>query len=181
MVNTVSIRELRPKLAGVIDAIHERLDRYVITRRGKPEVIMMSIRQVFNDAVTAVRGLPTRLKQDVLWVTSANQRSVVWNEFAGRSRPMLGAFAGLTAAYYSAKIGAVVVAKVLPSFLASRTIVRLPATVAVAVIVFREFARAMNYCFGAPTVRPLPPPRTPGVDVPQQGPRIQSTEPQLEA
>ena len=43
MVNTISIRELRPKLSKVIDNIHKKFDRYVITRRGKPEVVMMSI------------------------------------------------------------------------------------------------------------------------------------------
>jgi len=43
MVNTISVRELRPKLSKVIDNIHKKFDRYVITRRGKPEVVMMSI------------------------------------------------------------------------------------------------------------------------------------------
>ena len=43
MVNTISVRELRPTLSKVIDNIHKKFDRYVITRRGKPEVIMMSI------------------------------------------------------------------------------------------------------------------------------------------
>ena len=43
MVNTISVRELRPTLSKVIDNIHKKFDRYVITRRGKPEVVMMSI------------------------------------------------------------------------------------------------------------------------------------------
>jgi antitoxin YefM len=43
MVNTISVRELRPKLSKVMNNIHKKFDRYVITRRGKPEVIMMSI------------------------------------------------------------------------------------------------------------------------------------------
>ena len=43
MVTTISVRELRPKLSQVIDNIHKKFDRYVITRRGKPEVVMMSI------------------------------------------------------------------------------------------------------------------------------------------
>jgi antitoxin YefM len=43
MVNIISIRELRPKLASVIDNIHEKFDRYVVTKRGVPEVVMMSI------------------------------------------------------------------------------------------------------------------------------------------
>lgn len=43
MVNTISVRELRPNLSKVIDNIHKKFDRYVITRRGKPQVIMMSM------------------------------------------------------------------------------------------------------------------------------------------
>ena len=43
MINTLSVRELRPKLSKVMDNIHKKFDRYVITKRGKPEVIMMSV------------------------------------------------------------------------------------------------------------------------------------------
>jgi antitoxin YefM len=44
MVNTISIRELRPRLAGVLKSIHDRFDRYIITKRGQPEAVMMSIK-----------------------------------------------------------------------------------------------------------------------------------------
>ena len=43
MVNTVSLKELRPELPKVIKRIDGRLDRYVITKRGKPVVVMLSI------------------------------------------------------------------------------------------------------------------------------------------
>lgn len=43
MVNTISVRELRPQLSSVIDKIHSKFDRYVVTKRGKPEVVMMSV------------------------------------------------------------------------------------------------------------------------------------------
>ncbi|MBI3291505.1 MAG: type II toxin-antitoxin system Phd/YefM family antitoxin [Elusimicrobia bacterium] len=43
MVNTVSLKELRPELPRVISRIDARLDRYVITKRGKPVVVMMSV------------------------------------------------------------------------------------------------------------------------------------------
>ncbi len=43
MVNTISVRELRPRLSKVLDNIHLKFDRYVVTKRGKPEVVMMSI------------------------------------------------------------------------------------------------------------------------------------------
>ncbi len=43
MVNTISIRELRPQLADVVENIHERFARYIVTRHGKPEVVMISV------------------------------------------------------------------------------------------------------------------------------------------
>lgn len=43
MVNTMSIKELRPELPNVIDRIDSKLDRFVITKRGKPVAVMMSI------------------------------------------------------------------------------------------------------------------------------------------
>ena len=43
MVNIISIRNLRPKLADVLKKVHNRLDRYIITKRGHPEAVMMSI------------------------------------------------------------------------------------------------------------------------------------------
>lgn len=43
MVNTISVRELRPKLAEVLSAVHNRFDRYIVTKRGRPEAVMISI------------------------------------------------------------------------------------------------------------------------------------------
>jgi prevent-host-death family protein len=43
MVNTVSLKELRPELPKVIARIDGKLDRYVVTKRGKPVVVMLSI------------------------------------------------------------------------------------------------------------------------------------------
>lgn len=43
MVNFISIRELRPKLSDIINNVHKRFDRYIVTKRGKPEVVIMSI------------------------------------------------------------------------------------------------------------------------------------------
>ncbi len=43
MVNTVTLKELRPQLPQVINSIDGKLDRYIITKRGKPVVVMMSI------------------------------------------------------------------------------------------------------------------------------------------
>ena len=43
MVNTMSMKELRPELPNVIEQIDSKLDRFVITKRGKPVAVMMSI------------------------------------------------------------------------------------------------------------------------------------------
>jgi len=43
MVNTVTLKELRPDLPQVIKNIDTRLDRYIISKRGKPVAMMMSI------------------------------------------------------------------------------------------------------------------------------------------
>jgi len=43
MTNTLSLKELRPELPRVIESIDEKFDRFIITKRGKPVVVMMSI------------------------------------------------------------------------------------------------------------------------------------------
>ena len=43
MVTTMSLKTLRPELPHVIDRIDRKLDRFVITRRGKPVAVMLSI------------------------------------------------------------------------------------------------------------------------------------------
>jgi len=42
MVNTISVRELRPQLSVAMDRVNKRFDRYVVTRRGKPQAVLMS-------------------------------------------------------------------------------------------------------------------------------------------
>ena len=43
MIKSISTRELRPNISKVIDDIHEKFDRYIVSRHGKPEVVMLSI------------------------------------------------------------------------------------------------------------------------------------------
>ena len=43
MVNTITLKELRPGLPEVINGIDSRLDRYIVTKRGKPVAVMMSV------------------------------------------------------------------------------------------------------------------------------------------
>jgi len=42
MTLTIPLTELRPKLPKVIGRISKYFDRYVITRRGRPEAVMLS-------------------------------------------------------------------------------------------------------------------------------------------
>jgi prevent-host-death family protein len=42
MVNTITLKELRPELPGVIKDIDTKLDRYIVMKRGKPVAVMMS-------------------------------------------------------------------------------------------------------------------------------------------
>ena len=43
MVNIISVRTLRPQLSRVLDNVHRKFDRYIVTKRGRPEAILMSM------------------------------------------------------------------------------------------------------------------------------------------
>lgn len=42
-VRTISVRELRPKLAQILERINKRFDRYIITKRGEPEAVIINV------------------------------------------------------------------------------------------------------------------------------------------
>lgn len=42
MTQTITLKELRPSLPKVISRIDGRMDRYVVTKRGKPVAVMLS-------------------------------------------------------------------------------------------------------------------------------------------
>ena len=43
MTKVLSVKQLRPGLPKVIDQIDRRMDRYVITKHGKPSVVMLGV------------------------------------------------------------------------------------------------------------------------------------------
>jgi len=43
MTKNVTLKDLRPKLPRIIDEIDSKMDRFIITRRGKPVALIMSI------------------------------------------------------------------------------------------------------------------------------------------
>ena len=42
MVNTITLKELRPGLPRVIKGIDTKLDRYIVMKRGRPVAVMIS-------------------------------------------------------------------------------------------------------------------------------------------
>ncbi len=42
MTNTIALTELRPKLPEVMARVSQVLDRFIITRHGKPEAVILS-------------------------------------------------------------------------------------------------------------------------------------------
>ena len=43
ITKTITLKELRPALPKVVDSIDGRMDRFVITRHGKPVVVMLGV------------------------------------------------------------------------------------------------------------------------------------------
>jgi antitoxin YefM len=42
MVKTITLKALRPDLPRVVDSIDSKLDRYIVTRRGQPVMMLIS-------------------------------------------------------------------------------------------------------------------------------------------
>lgn len=43
MTKSVTLKSLRPKLPQIIDEIGSKMDRFIVTRRGKPVAMMLSV------------------------------------------------------------------------------------------------------------------------------------------
>ncbi len=43
MTRSITLKALRPRLPAIIDDIDSKMDRFVITKRGKPVALMMSV------------------------------------------------------------------------------------------------------------------------------------------
>jgi antitoxin YefM len=71
MTHTVTLKELRPQLPQIANAIERKLDRYIVTRRGRPVMTILSPEdyeglletiEILSDK-TAVRRIKKSLKQ----------------------------------------------------------------------------------------------------------------------
>ncbi|MFA6637128.1 MAG: type II toxin-antitoxin system Phd/YefM family antitoxin [Candidatus Omnitrophota bacterium] len=67
MTRTITLKELRPNLPGVIRDIDEKMDRFVITKRGKPAALMISVEDYESIMETLVilsnPGMSKKIKQ----------------------------------------------------------------------------------------------------------------------
>lgn len=43
MARNISVKELRPALPAVMDLVEKRLERFIVTRRGKPVGVLISV------------------------------------------------------------------------------------------------------------------------------------------
>ncbi|MFA4875535.1 MAG: type II toxin-antitoxin system Phd/YefM family antitoxin [bacterium] len=43
MYNYITLKQLRPKLPSVIDEVDEELDRYIISKHGRPVAVLLAI------------------------------------------------------------------------------------------------------------------------------------------
>jgi len=86
MTHTVTLKELRPQLPRIATAIERRLDRYIVTRRGRPVMTLLSLEdyeglletiEILSDK-TAVGRIKKSLKQ------ARQGRIVAWEDVKRR-------------------------------------------------------------------------------------------------
>ncbi len=80
MTRTVTLKELRPGLPRIMEGVESRMDRVVITKRGKPLALMMSIEDyesiVETLAVLSDPRLAKRIKQAEAEVRAGKVKSL---------------------------------------------------------------------------------------------------------
>lgn len=59
MTHTITLKELRPELPKVANAVAEKLDRYIITKRGRP-VMMLINPEDFEGLIETIEILSDR-------------------------------------------------------------------------------------------------------------------------
>lgn len=80
MTKNVTLKTLRPRLPKIIDDIDSKMDRFVITRRGRPVALMMSIDDYESLLETldvlSNKGLMKRIKQAEADIRKGNVKSL---------------------------------------------------------------------------------------------------------
>ena len=76
MTKNISLKQLRPRLPKVISEIDSKMDRFIITKRGKPVALMMSIDDyeslIETLDILADRKLIKRIKEAEIEVRKGN-------------------------------------------------------------------------------------------------------------
>ena len=82
MTRTITLKELRPALPKVVDSIASKMDRYVVTRHGKPVIVMLSIEDyealMETLEILADKEAMTGIKQGISDMRKGKTRS--WKE-----------------------------------------------------------------------------------------------------
>lgn len=59
MTHTITLKELRPELPKVANAVAEKLDRYIITKRGRPVMMLINLED-FEGLIETIEILSDR-------------------------------------------------------------------------------------------------------------------------
>ena len=87
----LSIRELRPKLPSVLRDVGATYARYIVTRRGKPEAVLLSV-EAYEGLMNALQGKAQRRQQALLregYRAMAAEAKAVTRDFAALDRESL--------------------------------------------------------------------------------------------
>ena len=80
MTKNISLKQLRPKLPEVIEEIDSKMDRFIITKRGKPVAYMMSIDDyeslIETIDILSNAGLMKKIKRAELELRSGNVKAL---------------------------------------------------------------------------------------------------------
>ena len=80
MAKTISIKDLRPSLPKVMEQVESRMERYVITKRGKPIGVLLSVQDyeglIETIDVMSDEALVRRLKKAEADVKAGRTRSL---------------------------------------------------------------------------------------------------------
>ena len=86
MTHTITLKELRPELPKVVDEIDKKWERYIVTKHGKPSVVMLSVQDYESLMETldilADPNAVKSLKQGEEDLRKGKTRS--WDEVKGR-------------------------------------------------------------------------------------------------
>lgn len=86
MTHTITLKELRPDLPRVVDQIDKKWERFIVTKHGKPSVVMISVEDYESlmetlDILTDAKAVK-RLKKGEEDLRKGKTRS--WQEIKNR-------------------------------------------------------------------------------------------------